>query len=187
MTDGWPTLVTERLLLRRWREADRAAFHVLNADPDVMATIGSVMSRAESDAFMNRIEAGFDADGYGLWCVELAGEPIGYTGFLRPWFRDGVEIGWRIGSAHWGRGYAPEAAAGCLALGFRPRAEGGIGFDEVLTFTAATNVKSIRVMEKLGFERDPDGDFEHPGVPVGSPLRPHVLYRMTADRYRSLT
>jgi RimJ/RimL family protein N-acetyltransferase len=53
----------------------------------------------------------------------------------------------------------------------------------VLTFTAAVNHKSIRVMEKLGFERDPDGDFDHPGVPPTSPLRPHVLYRMTHERW----
>lgn len=187
MTVSGPTLTTDRLVLRRWRDNDRPAFHALNADPEVMATIGPVMTRAQSDAFMNRIEAGFEADGYGLWCVELDGDAIGYTGFLRPWFRDGVELGWRIRSPYWGRGYAPEAAAGCLALGFRSCAEGGIGFEEVVTFTAATNAKSIRVMEKLGFERDPHGDFEHPGVPLGSPLRGHVLYRMTADRYRSLT
>lgn len=184
MTTGWPTLATERLTLRRWRESDRPAFHAMNSDPRVMATLGPMMTRAESDAFMNRIEAAFVEHGYGLWCVELAGEPIGYTGFMHPWFRDGVEIGWRIRSEHWGSGYAPEAARACLAVGFRDRDEGGIGFDEILTFTAATNTNSIRVMEKLGFERDRDGDFDHPGVAVGSPLREHVLYRMTRDQYR---
>ena len=175
----WPRLTTERLVLRRWAEADRAAFHAMNSDPAVMATIGPLMSRAESDAFMNRIEAAFDGQGFGLWCVELDGEAIGYTGYMKPWFRDGIEIGWRLRSEHWGRGYAPEAARACLAVGFTPRAEGGIGFEEVLTFTAASNHKSIRVMEKLGFERDHDGDFDHPGVPEGSSLRRHVLYRLS--------
>ena len=183
---GWGTLRTDRLTLRRWRDTDRAAFHTMNSDPAVMATIGPVMSRAESDAFMNRLEAAFDVQGYGLWCIELGGESVGYAGFMHPWFRDGVEIGWRIRSEHWGRGYAPEAAQACLDVGFRPRTEHGIGFEEVLTFTAATNSKSIRVMEKLGFERDADGDFDHPGVPAGNGLRPHVLYRMTAERYREL-
>jgi ribosomal-protein-alanine N-acetyltransferase len=178
-------LRTERLLLRRWRETDRAAFHALNADPKVMATIGSVMRRAESDAFMNRIEQRFDEHGFGLWCVELAGEPIGFTGFMVPWFRDGVEIGWRIRSEHWGHGYAPEAARECLRLGFAARDEGGFGFDEVISFTAATNASSRRVMEKLGLHRDPDGDFDHPGVPEDHPLRPHVLYRITAAQYRA--
>lgn len=180
-------LRTERLVLRRWRDADRDAFHALNGDPQVMATIGPVMSRAESDAFLNRIEARFDDDGFGLWCVEHRGEAIGFTGFMRPWFRDGVEIGWRIRSEHWGQGYAPEAARACLDHGFTPVDGGGLGFDEVISFTAATNVNSRRVMEKLGLRRDPDGDFEHPSVPVGHPLRPHVLYRITAARYRSGT
>jgi len=177
------TLRTERLVLRRWRETDRAAFHALNSDPAVMATIGPVMTRAASDAFLNRIEARFDAHGYGLWCVELDGEPIGFTGFMVPWFRDGVEIGWRIRSEHWGRGCATEAARACLEHGFTPADRGGLGFDEVISFTAATNARSRRVMEKLGLWRDPDGDFEHPGVPEGDPLRPHVLYRVTRNAW----
>jgi RimJ/RimL family protein N-acetyltransferase len=178
------TLRTERLLLRRWRDTDRAAFHVLNSDPAVMATIGAVMSRAESDAFLNRIEARFDEQGYGLWCVERNGEAIGFTGFMVPWFRDGVEIGWRIRSEHWGHGYAPEAARACLDHGFTAVVEGGLGFEEVISFTAATNSHSRRVMEKLGLRRDLEGDFEHPGVPVGDPLRPHVLYRVSCVDWR---
>lgn len=182
----WERLVTDRLTLRCWQESDRPAFHSLNSDPRVMATIGPVMSRAESDAFMNRVTAGFDATGYGLWCVDLDGEAIGYTGFMKPWFRDGMEIGWRLRSEYWGHGYAPEAARACLEVGFESRSKEGIGFDELLTFTAVTNTKSIRVMEKLGFRRDPDGGFDHPSLPAGHPLRAHVLYRMTADQYREL-
>ena len=128
------TLRTERLVLRRWRDADRDAFHALNSDPLVMATIGPVMSRAESDAFLNRIEARFDEHGFGLWCVEHDGEPIGFTGFMVPWFRDGVEIGWRIRSEHWGRGFAPEAARVCLDHAFAPARDGGLEFDEVISF-----------------------------------------------------
>lgn len=177
------TLRTERLLLRRWRDADRAAFHALNSDQRVMATIGPVMSRAESDAFLNRIETRFDEQGFGLWCVEHDSEVIGFTGFMVPWFRDGVEIGWRIRSEHWGSGFAPEAARACLDHGFVSVADGGLGFDEVISFTAATNSNSRRVMEKLGLRRDADGDFEHPAVPVGHPLRPHVLYHIVRDEW----
>jgi len=166
-------LRTERLLLRAWREADRAAFHAMNADPEVMATIGSVMSRAQSDAFMNRIMQHFADHGYGVWCVEFDGEPVGYTGFMVPWFREGVEIGWRIRSEYWGRGIAPEAATECLRHGFDE-----IGFDEIISFTAVTNANSRRVMDKIGLGYDPDGDFDHPSVPDGSPLQPHVLYRL---------
>ena len=181
MTARGPELRTERLTLRRWRDDDRAAFHALNSDPAVMATIAPVMDRFQSDAFLDRIEAGFDERGFGLWCVDLDGEPLGFTGLSVPWFRDGVEVGWRIRSAYWGRGYAPEAARRVLAFAFDE-----LGLDEVISFTAVINAKSRRVMEKIGLERDADGDFEHPSVPEGDPLRPHVLYRISADRYRSV-
>ena len=167
-------LTTARLVLRGWRDADRAAFHAMNSDPVVMATLGPVMTRAQSDAFMNRIDLHFAEHGYGVWCVEFEGEPIGYTGFMVPWFRDGVEIGWRIRSELWGRGFAPEAARECLRHGFED-----LGFDEVISFTAASNTNSRRVMEKIGLTYDPAADFEHPSVPEGDPLRPHVLYRST--------
>lgn len=172
-------LTTDRLTLREWREADRAAFHAMNADPEVMATIGPVMTRAQSDAFMNRIAVHFAEHGYGPWCVEFEGEAVGYTGFMVPWFRDGVEIGWRIRSEHWGLGLAPEAARACLRFGFDE-----LGLDEVISFTAVTNVKSRRVMDKIGLRRDPGGDFDHPSVPEGDPLRPHVLYGLTRDEWR---
>lgn len=174
-------LRTDRLVLRRWSDADRDAFYALNVDPRVMETIGPVMNRADSDSFMDRIEQRFDEHGFGLWCVELAGEAIGFTGFMAPWFRDGVEIGWRIRADHWGKGYATEAATECLRHGFDD-----LGFPEVISFTAAGNVRSRRVMEKLGLEYDPTEDFDHPSVPAGSPLRKHVLYRMTVAQYREL-
>jgi RimJ/RimL family protein N-acetyltransferase len=175
-------LHTERLVLRRWTDADRPGFHALNADPQVMATIGPVMSRAESDAFMNRIEQRFDEHGFGLWCVELDGDPIGFTGLAVPWFRDGVEVGWRIRSAYWGHGYAPEAGRECLRVAFDE-----LGLDEVISFTAATNLNSQRVMSKLGLTRDPDRDFEHPSIPVGNPLRQHVLFAITRAQYGAAT
>jgi RimJ/RimL family protein N-acetyltransferase len=179
---GAVELRTARLRLRHWREADRPAFHALNSDPAVMATIGPVMSRSESDAFMNRIEQRFTEHPFGLWCVDLHGEPIGFTGLSIPWFRDGVEIGWRIRSEHWGHGYAPEAARECLRYAF-----GELELDEVISFTAETNDKSQRVMSKIGLVRDYAGDFEHPAVPVGSPLRHHVLYRLTRAGYGAVT
>ena len=173
-------LTTDRLVLRGWRDADRPAFHAMNSDPRVMATIGPVMTRAQSDAFMNRIMNHFDEHGYGVWCVEFEGRPAGYTGFMVPWFREGVEIGWRIRSELWGRGIAPEAAAECLRHGFEE-----LGFDEIISFTAATNSSSRRVMDKIGLTRDLDGDFDHPSVPEGNPLRPHVLYRLGCDDWNS--
>lgn len=173
-----PRLTTDRLVLRGWRESDRSDFHAMNSDPVVMATLGPVMSRGQSDAFMNRLLQHWSDHGFGLWCVELDGEPVGYTGFMVPWFREGVEIGWRIRSEYWGRGIAPEGAHECLRYGFEE-----LGFDEVISFTAVTNANSLRVMDKIGLRYDPAEDFDHPSVPDASPLRPHVLYRLTKPEW----
>ena len=146
-----------------------------------MATIGAPMTRGESDAFMNRIEHHFDEHGYGLWCMDLDGESIGFTGLFHPWFRDGVRD--RLARAvivSGVRGLAPEAAAEVLRFGFEEA-----GFDEIISFTAVSNENSRRVMSKIGLVRDEDGDFDHPGVPEGNPLRPHVLYRLGRDGWAS--
>lgn len=145
-----------------------------------MDMVGEPMSRAQSDAFLNRINERHDATGYGLWCLDLDGEPIGFTGYMAPWFCDGVELGWRIRPEFWGRGLAPEAAQACLQDGF-----GRLGFGEVMSFTALVNHKSQRVMDKIGLRRVVDGDFDHPAFVPGHRLRRHALYRMTHDEYRA--
>ena len=81
-----PTLASERLLMRPWRAGDRVPFAALNADPRVMATIGNVLTREESDAFADRIAGHVDTQGWGLWALEIPGkaEFIGYAGLSRP-------------------------------------------------------------------------------------------------------
>src|SRR5215510_2994395 len=170
---------TERLLLRRWRPEDRAPFAALNADPRVMQHFPAALSRAESDALADRIAAHFAEHGFGLWAVEVAGAApfVGFVGLSVPrftaHFTPCVEIGWRIGAEHWGRGYAPEAARAAVAHGF-----GELALSEIVSFTVPANASSRRVMEKLGMNRDPKDDFDHPGLPEGHELRRHVLYRL---------
>jgi RimJ/RimL family protein N-acetyltransferase len=141
----------------------------------------AVLSRAESDAAAAQLRAELAERGFGLWAVEApAVAPfVGFTGLSVPrfsaHFTPCVEIGWRLAREHWGRGYAPEAARAALAHAFGP-----LGLAEVVSFTAAGNVKSRRVMEKLGMTRDPADDFDHPNLPPGHPLRRHVLYRLRA-------
>jgi len=183
MSDG--PMPGRRVTLRRWISGDLDAFADLNGDANVMATIGPVMDRAESAVFMQRINRHFADHGFGLWCVEVSGEAIGLCGLMVPWFREGVEIGWRLRSAWWGHGYASEAARQVLEYSFASTPN-GLGLDEVISFTAATNERSQRVMKAIGMMHDSEGDFEHPGVPDSSPLRPHVLYRIAAGRYRSM-
>ena len=180
-----PEIRTDRLVLRGWTDADRPAYAAINADPDVMATIGPPQTRAQTDAAIDRMTASWAENGFGLWCVELDGECIGFTGLNRPSFQAAftpcVEVGWRLASAHWGHGFAPEAGRASLDFGFDV-----VGLGEIVSFTAGVNHKSRRVMEKLGMTRDARNDFDHPSIPEGDPLRPHVLYRVSADRHRGV-
>jgi RimJ/RimL family protein N-acetyltransferase len=169
---------TERLLLRRFHDGDREPFAAVNADPRVMRHLVAPLDRADSDAFVDLIEDRFAEHGYSLWAVEVIGGPpfVGYVGlwdarFDAP-FTPAVEIGWRLAYRAWGHGYATEAARAAVDDGFVR-----CGLDEILSFTAAVNLRSRAVMGRLGLARDPEGDFEHPSVPVGHPLRAHVLYR----------
>ena len=174
-----PSLVTPRLLLRPWREADVAPFSALNADPRVMEFFPATLSRAESDAVAERIREGLAARGFGFWAVEVPGVTpfAGFVGLSVPRFEAHftpcVEIGWRLAREHWGRGYATEGARAALDFGF-----GELGLAEVVAFTVPANARSRAVMEKLGMTHDPADDFDHPSVPEGHPLRRHVLYRV---------
>lgn len=179
MAPSGPALSTDRLLLRRWVEADREPFARLNADPQVMEFLPHRLSRDDSDAFVDRIEAGLDADGFGLWTVQVrsTGEFIGYTGLSRPRFEapfmPAVEVGWRLARSAWGHGYATEAARAAVTYGF-----GSGGLSEIVSFTTVSNVRSRAVMSRLGMTHDRAEDFDHPALPFDHPLRPHVLYRL---------
>lgn len=161
--------------MRRWRDEDRAPFAAMNADPTVMRYYPRTMTREESDAFVDRIEARFDEHGYSLWAVELGGEFTGYVGLGWHVFEEGgpeeLEVGWRLAERFWGKGIATEAGRTALAVGLEhePR---------VVSVTAEVNVPSQRVMQRIGMHLD--SRFEHVRVEVGSPLRPHVRY--VADR-----
>ena len=158
----------------------------MNADPAVMEHFPAVLDRAASDALIDRIEAGFERNGFGLWAVERldSGRFIGFVGLAVPSFTahftsphgsepgPAVEIGWRLAADAWGNGYASEAASAVLAYGF-----GTVGLSEIVSFTARSNVRSQRVMERIGMVRDEAGDFRHPALPDDHPLAPHVLYR----------
>ena len=173
-------LRTERLLLRQWRDEDLEPFAELNADPETMRYFPAPPTREESDALAERSRRQIDDEGWGLWAVEVPGGTsfVGFVGLARPSFEEhftpAVEVGWRLARRHWGRGYATEAGRAALAYGFDE-----LGLEEIVSFTSRLNAPSRRVMERLGMSRDPADDFEHPRVPLGHPLRPHVLYRLS--------
>lgn len=173
-------LRTTRILLRQWRERDREPFAALNADPEVMEHFPNTLSRAESDNLVDRIMTGLDERGWGLWAVEITatGTFAGFVGlnpttFDAP-FTPAIEIGWRLARTWWGKGLATEAGRAALDHAF-----GSLALDEVVSFTSITNLRSQRVMQRLGMRHDLAGDFDHPALPEGHRLRRHVLYRIS--------
>jgi RimJ/RimL family protein N-acetyltransferase len=149
----------------------------------VVELLGSSLTRAESDAVVDRYATELQVEGWGLWAVEVVGGApfIGMVGLHRvnpavP-CAPAVEVGWRLTPEHWGHGYATEAAAASLQFGL---VEGGLA--EIVAFTTTVNVRSQAVMERIGMARDVGGDFDHPSLPEGSPLRRHVLYRTMASQ-----
>ena len=173
--DRFDRITTERLLLRRWRDTDREPFAGLNGDPQTLVYFPATLSRQESDALVDRIEARFETRGYGLWALEVkeTGEFIGFTG-LAPMPEGvpgsgGTEIGWRLVKRAWGHGYATEAARAALGVAF-----GQAGLPEIWSMTAVLNTPSQAVMRRIGLTEA--ARFEHPRVPAGSPLRAHVAY-----------
>jgi len=176
-------LQTESVILRRWRASDREPFRKINADPRVMEFLPSTLSAAASDLFIDRIEQHFAAHGFGLWAAETLEDQsfIGYIGLavprLQAAFTPCVEIGWRLAADYWGRGLATEGAREVVRYAFQE-----LKLPSLVSFTVPANVRSRRVMEKLGMTHNPADDFDHPNLPQGHPLRRHVLYRLQNPR-----
>ncbi len=177
MPHRFDTVSTDRLLMRRWLPSDHEPFAALNGDPQTMRFFPALMDRAASDALVDRIESLFEAQGYGLWALEIGatGEFIGFTG-LNPMpdgvpGAGGVEVGWRLARSAWHQGYATEAARAALSVAFD-----GAGLDEIWSMTAVLNEPSIAVMRRLGMTEA--ARFDHPRVPVGHRVRPHVAYHL---------
>ena len=178
-------LSTPRLWLRQWRASDLEPFAALNADPQVMEFMPGSLSCAESDALARRAEAEIAQQGWGFWATELreSGAFIGFVGLHVPSFEAPftpcVEIGWRLERASWGNGFATEAARACLRFAFE-----SLLLEEVVSFTVPPNRRSRAVMERLGMRHDAAGDFDHPRLPLGHPLRRHVLYRVRREDWQ---
>lgn len=168
-----------RVTLRPWREDDLAPFAALNDDPEVMRHLSGRLSRCESDALAIRLGDLLNADGFGLWALDVPG--LGFAGFVgfspRVPFElalPGIvprphEIGWRLARAAWGRGYATEGALLALRHGFEV-----LGLPQIVSFTVPANLASQAVMRRIGLTLR--GEFDHPRFADAHPLRRHALY-----------
>lgn len=181
MTDS---LETERLCLRPVTLDDVDDMAAMNADARVMEFFPAPMTYEESAAFVRRIIDHQERHGFSLYALHIKESEAfcGFTGLLRAEFEaaftPAIEIGWRLPHTAWGQGLGPEAARACLAFGFE-----SLGLDEIVSFTALQNFRSIRVMEKIGMRRDPGDDFDHPNLAQGHWLRRHVLYRLRREEW----
>lgn len=180
-------LETDRLHLRPFTLDDLDAVTAMNGDARVMEYFPATLNRAESAAFLRRIMAHHAAHGFSLLALHAreSGVFCGFTGLLTADFDapfcPAVEIGWRLPHAAWGQGLGPEAARACLAYAFEV-----LALPEIVTFTSVKNFRSIRVMQKIGLQHDAAGDFDHPNLPPGDALRPHVLYRLRREEWTAL-
>lgn len=171
---------TERLILRPWKEEDLLPFSQMVADPLVMEYFPNTLSFSEAEAFIQTLKERFAKNGFSFFATELKSshEFIGFIGlnipsYVTP-FSPFVEIGWRIASQHWNKGYATEGAKAALDFGFTK-----LKLKEIVSFTAKENMKSRRIMEKIGMILDEQGEFNHPLLPLGHSLSRHVLYRIS--------
>lgn len=164
--------------MRRWTKPDSEPFFRMNSDLRVMEFLPKRLSRDESDLLMHRIEEHFRKHSFGLYALELRENRsfIGFLGLSVPAFEAHftpcVEIGWRLAVDYWGRGLATEGAREMLRHAFED-----LQLEEVVSFTVPANIRSRRVMEKIGMTHNPADDFDHSNLPEGHPLRRHVLYR----------
>ncbi len=170
--------------LRQWRDADLDAFTAMNANAEVMRYFISPLSAEESRIAFDRFRRSIDERGWGLWAVDVDGAFAGFTGLNEPTitthFTPCVEIGWRLRPEYWGRSIAFAAARQAEDYAFDV-----LNLDELVSFTTESNVRSRRLMERLGFSRNPADDFQHPKVANDHPLRRHVLYRKRKSEHVS--
>ncbi len=172
-------LETKRLILRDWKDSDRAPYAALNADPKVMKYMPGVLSEQETDELIARIRQSFEENGYGRFAVTLkdSGEFIGSIGLMKTNFdapfTPAVEIGWRIAHPYWNKGYATEGALAVVMNAFEE-----LDIPEIIAFAPKENAASQRVMDKLGMAYERGGNFMHPGLPPDHKLALHVLYRL---------
>jgi RimJ/RimL family protein N-acetyltransferase len=181
-------LATRRTRLRDWKDSDLPAWCAMNANPEGRRHFASVQTEEEALEEAGRARALLRQRGWGFWALQIAGVTpfAGVVGLLVPGFgshfEPAVEIGWRLAPEAWGRGYATEAAAAAAQFAFDVLEQ-----DEIVAITVPGNTPSRRVMERLGMRHDAAGDFDHPDVPEGHPMKRHVLYRLDRAAFRRRT
>lgn len=170
---------TPRLILRGWKERDAAPFQQICSDPVVMEHLGPLMTLAEAQAMILRVQALQAEAGYCFWAMEnrADGTLMGFcgvkTGAVGTPIEGRLEIGWRMARSYWGNGFAYEAASATVDWVWANQSA-----NTIWAITTPNNLRSQTLMQRLGMKRQRELDFDHQGLPAGDPLRPHVTYRI---------
>ncbi len=170
---------TERLILRTWQPSDAESYYQINQDPKVIEFLPGTMTMRQVEAFILSMQQQWETKHYTLWATEEkhSGKFIGFIGLnalnLDPVLPPSVEIGWRLGSAFWYKGYATEGAKASLQYGFEQ-----CHLTEITAIAVPDNQRSLRVMDKIGLKRDISADFNHPRLPANHRLSRHYFYRI---------
>lgn len=169
---------TDRLILRNWRDDDRAPFAAMSADAEVMAHLDGVIDRSASDAIIDRLREEEQAQGHTFWAIERKadGSFLGFCGLRRGGHpgtavEDELEIGWRLARFAWNQGYAREAAEASLGWGWANRPD-----PRIAAWTVAANKPSWGLMLRIGMVHRPELDFDHPRFACDHPLSRHIVY-----------
>lgn len=179
-------LETDRLILREWKDEDRAPFARMNGDPMIMEYMPRPLDEKASNRLVDRFGKHFREHGYGLYACERKedGAFMGFVGLenvaIDVPFKPAVEIAWRLDYEFWGKGYATEAAERVLDHAFDK-----LKLKEVVAFCVYDNTRAIHIMEKLGMTRDKKGDFDYPGLREDHPLGDFVLYRLSRKNHQA--
>jgi ribosomal-protein-alanine N-acetyltransferase len=176
-------IATPRLRLRPFTDADMEPFLAMAADPEVTRYVSpTAIPRASAEAAANHYRRLLETQGYGYWAIEVNGgasfagivllQDVRFTAAFTP----AIEVGWLLPREQWGNGYATEGGRAVLDYAFTT-----MKLKEVVALTAAQNIASQRVMQRLGMTHDPADDFDHPHT-LGTPLERCVLYRIQQRR-----
>lgn len=179
-------LETERLILRTWCDDDFDIMLSINQNPHVMEFFPELQGPEKTASLLHGMREQQEKRGYSWYAVVvkqidtiIGAVGLNYTDFPCH-FSPSVEIGWRLDSLYWGKGYATEAAKAVLKYAFET-----LNLPEIVSFTASANSRSIQVMKNIGLEHDNKDDFNHPYLEEDSPLKSHVLFRLSRERYNS--
>jgi RimJ/RimL family protein N-acetyltransferase len=142
-----PTLETERLWMRLFRESDFEDYAAMHADPEVMRFRDGPWDRARSWRHLAFLLGHWQLGRPGMWALEHkeTGAFVGMAGFAEPEGWPGFELAGALARPWWGQGYATEAARTALSYAFNVWRK-----DRVISLVAPENHASIRVVERLG-------------------------------------